>query len=216
MENLEIWKKVAQPPREALRQIQAGRLKGKSDINPQWRFRAMTELFGPVGIGWKYNIVRLWQEPAAEGQVFAFAEVNIYHKHDGEWSEAIPGIGGSMLIVNEKNGVHSSDEAYKMAVTDALSVAMKALGVAADVYMGLWDGSKYAQSALSVPDTITKEQAEELARLIERKKADLAGFLRFFKISAIADMPVSSHLRAFNMLMDKPDPVSPEDEAANA
>ena len=32
-----------------------------------------------------------------------------------------------------------------MAVTDALSVALKSLGVASAVYEGLWDGSKYRE-----------------------------------------------------------------------
>ena len=48
-----------------------------------------------------------------------------------------------MLIAKEKAGLYTSDEAYKMAVTDALSVALKALGVAADIYLGNFDGSKY-------------------------------------------------------------------------
>lgn len=30
-----------------------------------------------------------------------------------------------------------------MAMTDALSVAFKAVGVAADIYLGNYDGSKY-------------------------------------------------------------------------
>ena len=64
-------------------------------------------------------------------------------RHDGEWSDAIPGSGGSMFIEKESNGPHTSDEAIKMATTDALSVACKMLGFASDVYAGFWDGSKY-------------------------------------------------------------------------
>ena len=48
-----------------------------------------------------------------------------------------------MLVAQESSGLRASDEAYKMAITDALSVALKVLGVAADIYAGLWDGSKY-------------------------------------------------------------------------
>ena len=33
-----------------------------------------------------------------------------------------------------------------MAVTDAFSTALKMLGVAADIYAGRWDGSKYKES----------------------------------------------------------------------
>lgn len=55
---------------------------------------------------------------------------------NGEWSEAIQGVGGSSFVTNEKNGLYTSDECYKMALTDAISVACKALGIGADVY---WD-----------------------------------------------------------------------------
>lgn len=147
MENKEIWDKVKQPPKSALKVIGAGRLKGKSDINPQWRYDVMTEVFGVCGCGWKYTIDKLWREEATDGQVFAFAQVSVYilEKEIGGsiWSEPIQGIGGSMLVTKESSGLHSSDEGYKMAVTDALGTAMKMLGVAADIYAGKWDGSKY-------------------------------------------------------------------------
>jgi hypothetical protein len=61
-----------------------------------------------------------------------------------DWSLPIHGIGGSKLISSESKGLHNNDEAYKMAVTDALGTALKMLGMAADVYMGRLDGSKYA------------------------------------------------------------------------
>ena len=48
-----------------------------------------------------------------------------------------------MLLETQKGGLHHNDEAVKMAVTDALSVSLKMLGVAADIYMGRWGGSKY-------------------------------------------------------------------------
>jgi len=145
MENKDIWDKFKQPPIHALKTIGGGRLKGMTDINPQWRLEAMTEAFGPCGIGWKYEIVELWPVHLESGEVTAFSKINLYIKHNGEWSSPIPGIAGSMLVAKESSGLKTSDEAYKMATTDALSVAMKALGVAADIYAGLWDGSKYRE-----------------------------------------------------------------------
>jgi hypothetical protein len=56
-----------------------------------------------------------------------------------------------MLLKKETRGMHSTDEGYKMAVTDALSVACKALGIAGDIYAGLWDGSKYRDRPASEP-----------------------------------------------------------------
>lgn len=143
-ENLSIWNKFSQPPKTALKEIKAGRLKGKHDINPQWRYKAMTEAFGPIGIGWKYAIDRMWTEQGANNEVLVFVQISLYVFDEVKWSEPIPGIGGSTLIAKEQNGMYNSDEAYKMATTDALGVAMKMLGVAADIYMGLFDGNKYA------------------------------------------------------------------------
>jgi len=143
--NMEFWNSFHQVPAWALRKIEAGRLKGKSDINPQFRYQAMTEQFGPCGVGWKFAIDEKWTEPGPANQVFVSVKVSLFIKIDDKWSDPIPGIGGSKLVEQEQRGLHANDEGYKMALTDALSVAMKMLGVASDVYAGLWDGSKYKE-----------------------------------------------------------------------
>lgn len=141
--NMRLWEKVDKPPQEALKAIQAGRLKGKTDINPQWRLKVMTELFGPCGEGWKYEIIDMMDRTCGD-EVVVRVRINLYVKiTENLWSDPIPGVGGSMLIENESRGLHVNDEAYKMALTDALSVAMKQLGVASAIYEGRWDGSKY-------------------------------------------------------------------------
>lgn len=142
MENLEIYNKVRQVPDNAKKEIQAGRLKGKTDINPMWRIKMLTETFGPCGFGWRYEIIRTWTETGSDGEIAAFMQINLYVKVDGEWSGAIPGIGGNSFVTKEKNGYYTSDESYKMCLTDALSVACKALGIAADVYW-VQDSTKY-------------------------------------------------------------------------
>ena len=133
MDNLDYYKKLKVVPQEALRQIQSGRLRGKQDINPMWRIKAMTEQFGVCGIGWKYVITKQWTE-AFGSEVKAYCNIDLFIKVNGEWSDAIQGTGGSSEVSMESRGAYVSDECYKMALTDALSVAMKALGVAADVY----------------------------------------------------------------------------------
>lgn len=144
-------------PEEAQKKIKGGRLEGMTDINPMWRIKVMTETFGVCGIGWKYEITKQWNE-AYGNEVKAFVNINLYIKVDGEWSEPIQGTGGSTLV--EPKG-YVNDEAYKMALTDALSVAMKALGVAADVYFAKdakYD-TKYAQQEYAA--TLTKKQASK-------------------------------------------------------
>lgn len=163
MNAMEIYNKLSQPPKSALREIKDGNLKGKTDINPQWRYKAMTEIFGMVGTGWKYEIQKLWTEPGAKEEVLAFAQVAVYVKDPDtqEWSDPIIGIGGSKLINNFSTGIKSNDEGYKMAVTDAFSTSLKMLGVAAAIYEGKWDGSKYVEIATTqnVEKTPQKQQA---------------------------------------------------------
>jgi hypothetical protein len=156
MNGIEIYNKMKRPPKESLKTITAGRLKGMSDINPQWRYQIMAETFGMVGFGWKYEIVKLWNETMPDGQILAFADINVYVKDGDKWSDPIPGSGGSKLVSKETNGLYASDEGYKMAITDALSTALKMLGVAADIYAGLWDGSKYRDTVLEAPQSTQK------------------------------------------------------------
>ena len=147
MENLEFYNKVRAVPEEAKTDITAGRLKGMTDINPMWRIKTLTEVFGPVGIGWKIQIVRTWLEAGGNGEIVANAEILLFVKYSGldrEWSDGIPGIGGSKLVAQENKGLFTSDECYKMALTDAISVACKLIGFGADVY---WDkdATKYTE-----------------------------------------------------------------------
>ncbi len=148
MANLDLYNKVRSVPSEAKKNIGGGRLKGMTDINPMWRIKRLTEEFGVCGIGWKYTIDKQWTERLGtmdngeHEEIASFCNISLYVKVDGEWSDAIPGTGGSMFLAKEKNGMYMSDECFKMALTDAISVACKALGFGADVY---WqnDKSKY-------------------------------------------------------------------------
>lgn len=153
-DRLSVWNAMARPPKHALKQIKGGRLQGMTDVNPQWRYQTMTEQFGPCGVGWKWSLEKTWTEPGTDGQVMVFALVHVCVRAEQlhfEWSDPVMGVGGSLLIAKEKDGLRTNDEAYKMAVTDALSVALKMLGVAADVYAGRWDGTKWDSGETAKP-----------------------------------------------------------------
>jgi hypothetical protein len=162
MENMKLYEMARTVPQEAIKPIQAGRLKGMSDINPMYRIKRLTEMFGPCGVGWWYEITR--KEITFDditNQKCAFVDINLYYTdpETGHDSHAIPGTGGASFVATERNGPYMSDECYKMAVTDALSVAMKMLGMAADVYKGLWDGTKYKQLPEEKPLTVDERCA---------------------------------------------------------
>ena len=172
MGNMDIYNQVRVVPKEAQKTIKGGRLSGFTDINAMWRIQKLTETFGPCGIGWYYTIEREWLENGANGEVAAFMNILLYYKQDGEWSKGIPGTGGSSFVAKERNGLYTSDECYKMALTDAISVAAKAIGMGADVY---WEKgrTKYDADRPEPPeDKLPQKQTDILFRC-ERCGAEL-------------------------------------------
>lgn len=166
MGNMAIYDKVRAVPAEAKKEITAGRLKGMSDINPMWRIKVLTELFGPCGVGWWYTITdkRIVDDETTH-QRAAFVDVVLYYidPATGKESHGVPGTGGSSFVAQERNGAYLSDECFKMALTDALSVACKALGVGADVYYAK-DRTKYTSPAQDDKQgTTTAKQAQAQA-----------------------------------------------------
>jgi len=214
-DNMKLWAQFCRPPETALKQIGGGRLKGMTDIKPQWRMMAMTQTFGAIGFGWKYRVTERWKEEDAAGQVAVFVNVALQVKQDGEWSDDIHGSGGAMLIVEENKtdyetkqkvkALYFSDEAYKMAETDALSVAMKQLGVAADIYMGMFNGSKYTRESIE-PDQNVKVGDGEIAELntgLDETNSDKEAFCKLFKIASLPEMRLCDFAKAMDMINSK-------------
>lgn len=159
-DNLSIYNSVRAVPQEAQKPIIAGRLNGMTDINPMWRIKMLTEQFGPAGIGWYYEVTEKWLDQSADTkEVTANVMINLYVKTSGNgWSQPIQGIGGSKFVASERSGLYVSDECYKMALTDAISVACKALGMGADIY---WNKDRTKYSGNPEPEQPKKEDPKK-------------------------------------------------------
>lgn len=203
MDNLTIYNAVRTVPENAKKPIRGGRLNGKTDINPMWRIKVLTIQFGPCGIGWYYKTTRQWTEQYGE-EIAAFVNIELYIRVDGEWSQPIFGTGGSMFAEKEKSGVHVSDECFKMATTDAISVACKQLGIGADVY---WDKdrSKYDKAdgpEADKPDERLIPVMEELKR-IGYSVNSICKTYKLQDIAAISDLQIKDFLQKARALPDK-------------
>lgn len=176
-ENLRLWNEWREVPAEAKKSFNSSGFSG-TDINPTYRIMQLTAKFGLCGIGWYYTIDRQWLE-TYENVVKAFCNVSLYIKLDtGEWSMPIMGTGGNFFTMPTGKGVRVSDECYKMALTDAISVCCHRLGLGADIY---WEEgkSKYTQSVekyVVAEDQKINPELEDLLNqaLDELKDADKA------------------------------------------
>lgn len=156
----ERYSKLKTPPVSALSTIPYGRNKGKSDINPQWKYEAMTEVYGLCGLGWKFAIDETNIIDLPNGEKMIFMKVALHVKDGDSWSEPIYGYGGDFIVKKETAGLYADDEAYKKCLTDALGNALKNIGVAADVYRGMFD-TKYGKIVKTEPEDETPQTSNK-------------------------------------------------------
>lgn len=209
MENLDLYERCRAVPKEAQKKIKGGRLNGMTDINPMWRIKKLTEEFGPCGIGWYYIPIRKWIETCGNESA-AFVDIELYVRSGEEWSKPISGTGGSKFATAESKKIYVSDECYKMATTDALSVACKQLGIGADIYFAS-DKSKYDfdssdnQEIVKIDKCGLQKVYEEMKRTGITQKT----LLHNYRIKMLEDMTFAQFedcMRNFNNTPDKVDP----------
>ena len=123
---MSVYNAARSVPANAIKKITGGAYgaAGLSDVNPQWRIERMTEIFGAVGDGWVWEPIEQWVE---NGVHYAHVAVQ-YKKADGEYSLPVHGYGGT------KVGGKDDSDLLKSSMTDALSNALRYLGVGADVW----------------------------------------------------------------------------------
>ena len=187
MEKMEIYNQLRTVPENAKKKITGGRLNGMTDISPMWRIEKLTETFGPVGFGWKTVIKNKEIIDGANDEKIAIVDIELYVKLGETWSEAIQGTGGSSFVAKETKGLYTSDECFKMAYTDALGVACKALGMGADIY---WGDSKYKTTTTTTSSTekASAAQVEVLEKLYAEHQDKKKEFLDKYKLNSFADL----------------------------
>ncbi len=205
-ENMELYIQLQKTPPEAQKRIAAGRLKGMTDINPMWRIKRLTEVFGPCGIGWWYEITDKRIEEGANGEKKAFVDINLFYKWNGEISQPIQGTGGSSFVSAETKGLYTSDECFKMALTDAIGISCKAIGMSADIYFQK-DQSKYdlGSEPQPQPQLITANDAAALTNLAQRKGVIIDDILKKYKLKELKDMPFALYQKVVSKMKGAPD-----------
>ena len=172
MDNMRYYDAGRAVPKDALKAFSNGRFSG-TDINPMWRIKKLTEMFGPAGIGWYTEVTRQEVVKADDDNMMVFVDVNLYVKEGGEWSKPIFGTGGNTLKAKGRG----DDEGYKKAYTDAVSIACKALGIGADVWYANDTTSKYS-------DKYVDKQPEQPQQRGSKEAAEEAGLSKLDKVNA--------------------------------
>ncbi len=151
--NLTLWSRVERTDPAFTREMN-GSFAGTA-ISPSWLVRRATEQFGPLGIGWGYDIVEekfLDGAPLgvdANGVTHGVARVHIlrlrlWYVWQGKRGQ-FEHFGQTPFVGRSPSGLATDGDVCKKSLTDALSKCLSMLGFGADVHMGLYDDLKYVE-----------------------------------------------------------------------
>lgn len=116
-------------------------------INPTYVKERLTQLFGPVGLGWGYKVIDeeiLKGHKQGENQVLIHKVlIEFWYRLGSMKSEPLQAFGQTTFVGCNKNGWSTDEEAPKKSLTDALMKAVTDLGMCADIHSGLFDDNKY-------------------------------------------------------------------------
>jgi len=141
MSNTRIWDALSKTdPRHTKPFKRAGGFGGTA-IKPIWLTMRLTQQFGPAGTGWGMGEPKFEVVPAGD-EILVFCTVSLWYENA---AQVVYGVGGDKVLGKNKYGPFTNDEAFKASYTDALSNAMKQIGMGADIHMGLFEDEKYVR-----------------------------------------------------------------------
>ena len=152
-DNLKIWEALEDVDPKYTKAITGKPYKGTSP-NPHYIVRMLTEQFGPVGVGWGCRVVSEGFQPLGD-EVLHWCRVEMWHTDRGNTFEAY---GQTKALSQTRNGLKSDEDAPKKSYTDAMVKAASYVGVAANIFLGRWDDSRFVEQ---VNEGFRAKEAEE-------------------------------------------------------
>ncbi|MGN8012579.1 exodeoxyribonuclease VIII [Enterobacter sp. 22325] len=190
-DNISLWKGVMRTnPRYTKDMGDLGF--GGTAINAEYMIMRATEKFGPVGIGWGWQILEdkmiegaPLTEKIFEGTKFVgkrilrdadgslmfelnhYIRIGLWYIKDGK-KGIVENFGSTPYRQTTKNGIFCDSEVHKKSLTDAIKKCLSGLGFCADVWLGLYDDAAYkAESVIEFGLKDATEKAEDSTRIRE-------------------------------------------------
>lgn len=190
-ENLHIWNHANKMDPKFLKPDDSGGRPSFS-VNSYWIFMKATELFGPMGEGWGYDIVEdrfdegadIWHPASLKKDIPISLGKHTTHtirlkvwytNKEGKKIVSSDHFGHTTYIYMTHKGIKTDGEAPKKSITDAVKKCLSMLGFAGDVYMGQFDDREYVEALQTEfeienaedKDKVTLEKQDELKKDIE-------------------------------------------------
>lgn len=194
--NLHIWKRVQRTDPRFTKPLEGVGFAGTS-INSNYMIMRATEIFGPIGEGWGYEVLeekfidgKPLVEPVLDernkqvatrflrdGDGSLFCEQNhsikirFWYIIECETRGEFESYGATPYRYQTNYGIRVDSEVIKKSLTDAIKKALSMLGFSSDVFMGMHDNPEYlASNKLEFEIKNASEKAEDITRI--RKELD--------------------------------------------
>lgn len=194
--NLNIWKRVQRTDPRFTKPLEGMGFVGTS-INSNYMFMRATEIFGPVGEGWGYEVLeekfidgKPLVEPVldernkqvatrflrdGDGSLFCeqnhSVKIRFWYIIECETRGEFESYGATPYRYQTQYGIRVDGEVIKKSLTDAIKKALSMLGFSSDVFMGMHDNPEYlASNKLEFEIKNASEKAEDITRI--RKELD--------------------------------------------
>ena len=155
-ENMKLWEAVCTTSPDILKKVnQRG---GYFAIDAYSQIMAATKQFGPVGLGWGWEIMEFQYLPNDTMVV----HLRMWHGADNKHAHFNHfDVCGQAGIYTKGDNPKPDADCAKKAVTDAITKGLSYLGFNADVFLGKFDDNKYVESLKangkpSVPAGVTE------------------------------------------------------------
>ncbi|EMF4354516.1 hypothetical protein [Providencia huaxiensis] len=195
-DHLNIWKRVQRTDSRFTKPLDGVGFVGTS-INSTYMFMRATEIFGPIGEGWGYEII---EEKMIDGKPLVEPVLDAHHKQvamrflrdgdgtllfeqnhsikirfwyiiEGETRGEFESYGATPYRYQTKQGIRTDSEVIKKSLTDSIKKALSMLGFSSDVFMGMHDNPEYvASNKLEYEIKAASDNAEDATRI--RKELD--------------------------------------------
>lgn len=167
-DNLSIWRQVMRTNPRYTKALTGTGFDGTS-INAEYMIMRATEIFGPIGNGWGYDIIEDRMLPGApmseaiyeankfvgkrllrdsDGSLITSLnhslKIKLWYLIEGDIRGEVEAFGATpYMYSSNKSGIICDGEAQKKSLTDAIKKALSLLGFSADVWLGLYDMPEY-------------------------------------------------------------------------
>ena len=155
MDNLKLWSAVKTTDTQYTKKGQGGQ-SGSTSINAHYMMMRATEQFGPIGIGWGYDVLEERIDEAEHvymtiGKDRILDGINKNHtiklKLWFKWGDergSVIDFGHTKYCYKTQRGKWMYDEEVsKKSLTDAIKRCLSKIGICADIYLGEFDDHQY-------------------------------------------------------------------------